>query len=89
MANNISGDKWLAVVEQATTPRQHVHTCSVQEYAGRLGGKTYVTPALVIIGKVVQLHEQFAWVTNSGSKEDYFDPVQGKWIAAKTKAARA
>jgi hypothetical protein len=43
----------------------------------------------VIIGKVVALHQQFSWIANSGTARDYFDPVQGKLIGAKTRAARA
>jgi len=30
----------------------------------------------VIIGKVVALHEQFAWLENSNSSEYYFKPVE-------------
>jgi uroporphyrin-III C-methyltransferase len=89
VANNIANDKWLAVIEQATTPLQHVYTCSVQEYAEKLGGRNYLSPSLVIIGKVVALYKQFGWLANNQTAEEYFDPVQGKWIAAKTKAARA
>jgi uroporphyrin-III C-methyltransferase len=89
VANNIAADKWVAVIEQATTPLQHVHTCSVQEYATTFGGKEYVSPSLVIIGKVVALHQQFRWLPESTSIDEYFDPVQGKWIAAKPNEARA
>ncbi|HYF33547.1 MAG TPA: uroporphyrinogen-III C-methyltransferase [Chitinophagaceae bacterium] len=89
VANNIDPAKWLAVVEQATTPLQHVHACSVQEYAVKFGGKAYRSPSLVIIGNVVRLHEQFKWLKNDTGNTGYFEEVQGKWIAAKTKAARA
>jgi uroporphyrin-III C-methyltransferase len=89
IGNNIGTDKWLAVIEQATTPGQRVHTCSVQEYSNRLGGKTYISPALVIIGRVVALYEQFGWLANNQNAEEYFDPVTGKWIAANSEAARA
>ena len=88
-SNNIAKDKWLAVVEQATTPLQRVYTCSVQEYADKLGGKTYTSPSIVIIGNVVRLHEQFSWLENSKQEGEYFEAVQGKLIAAKTKEARA
>lgn len=87
--HDIAPDKWLAVVEQATTPLQHVYACSVKEYAGKLGNRTYISPSLVIIGNVVRLHEQFRWVENNESRNEYFDAVQGKWITAKTRAARA
>lgn len=89
MENNIGPDKWLAVIEQATTPHQSVHTCSVQDYHKKLGGKTYISPSLVIVGKVVALHAQFSWLANNDNAEEYFDPVTGKWIAAKKTAASA
>lgn len=89
VANNIAPERWLAVVEQATTPLQRVYTCAVHEYAEKFGGNKYVSPSLVIIGNVVRLHEQFRWLENSKEQGEYFDAVQGKWISAKTKAARA
>jgi uroporphyrin-III C-methyltransferase/precorrin-2 dehydrogenase/sirohydrochlorin ferrochelatase/uroporphyrin-III C-methyltransferase len=89
IGNNIASDKWLAVIEQATTPLQRVHACSVQDYPRKLGGKTYISPSLVIVGTVVTLYEQFAWLANNKNAEEYFDPVTGKWIAADTEAARA
>ncbi len=72
---NISPDKLLAVAEQATTPLQHIHTCSLYEYETTLKGQRFVSPSLVIIGKVVNLHKDFAWLQNSNSKEYYFKPV--------------
>ena len=87
--NKIGADKWLAVVEQATTSVQSVHTCKVQDYHGTFGGKTYISPSLVIVGKVVALYEQFSWLANNDNAEEYFDPVTGKWIAAKKAAATA
>jgi uroporphyrin-III C-methyltransferase len=88
---NIGADKWLAVIEQATTPLQHVHHCNVLEYGARLRGKEYSSPSLVIIGKSVALHQQFKWLPDSASADSYFDPVQGKWIpqAINEKEARA
>jgi uroporphyrin-III C-methyltransferase/precorrin-2 dehydrogenase/sirohydrochlorin ferrochelatase/uroporphyrin-III C-methyltransferase len=73
--NNISSNKLLAVVEQATTPLQHVHICNMYDYSQQLQGQTFISPSLVIIGKVVALHEQFAWLQNSNSNEYYFKPV--------------
>lgn len=87
--NNIGPDKFLAVIEQATTPGQRVHTCSVQDYSRKLAGKTYISPSLVIIGKVVALYEQFGWLANNQNADEYFDPIMGKWITADTEAARA
>jgi len=77
--NNIGKDKHVAVIEQATTPLQNVYSCNVHDYANKFGNSNYVSPTLVIIGKVAALHKQFQWKENSDSKENYFAPV------AKTK----
>ena len=75
-ANNIHEDKLLAVVEQATTPLQNVHVSNLYNYKNKLKGQKYISPSLVIIGKVVSLHEQFAWFNNSNSSEYYFKPMK-------------
>ncbi|NDE09440.1 MAG: uroporphyrinogen-III C-methyltransferase [Chitinophagia bacterium] len=74
--NNIGEDKLLAVVEQATTPFQKVHQFNLYQYHQLAEGKIYASPTLVIIGKVVALHEKFAWLENTGSTEEYFKPVE-------------
>ncbi|MDQ6813577.1 MAG: uroporphyrinogen-III C-methyltransferase [Bacteroidota bacterium] len=73
--NNIAEDKLLAVVEQATTPLQRVHICNLYQYQQQLKGRSFISPSLVIIGKVVALHQQFAWLKNSNSSDYYFKPV--------------
>jgi uroporphyrin-III C-methyltransferase len=79
-ANNIHEDKLLAVVEQATTPLQNVHVSNLYNYKNKLKGQKYISPSLVIIGKVVSLHEQFAWLNNSNSSEYYFKPMKSREI---------
>jgi uroporphyrin-III C-methyltransferase len=74
LKNNIAEDKLLAVVEQATTPMQNVHISSLIEYEQNLAGKTFASPTLVIIGKVVALQEKFAWIKNAPSAGEYFKP---------------
>jgi uroporphyrin-III C-methyltransferase len=76
--NNIAEDKLLAVVEQATTPLQNVYTCSLYEFETRLRNRSFLSPSLIIIGKVVRLHEQFKWLENSGSHENYFTTIKNK-----------
>jgi uroporphyrin-III C-methyltransferase len=61
VAHSISPNKWLAVIEQATTAFQRVHTCRIGDYSGNPGKKEYSSPTLVIIGKVVELHDSFRW----------------------------
>ena len=86
--NNIAADKLLAVVEQATTPLQTVHVTNLYDYATTLKGRNFISPSLVIIGKVVQLHEKFAWLSNSDSKEHYFKPVGKIDIATQEQAKK-
>ena len=73
---NINPEKLLAIVEQATTPMQNVHISSLYEYNTNCKGRLFASPSLVIIGKVVALHQQFAWLPNNQSKEIYFKPVE-------------
>jgi uroporphyrin-III C-methyltransferase/precorrin-2 dehydrogenase/sirohydrochlorin ferrochelatase/uroporphyrin-III C-methyltransferase len=73
--HKIDSNKLLAVIEQATTPLQNVHVTNLYKYDEQLRGSTFVSPSLVIIGKVVALHEQFKWIENSNSAAHYFKPL--------------
>lgn len=79
----------LAVVEQATTPLQQIHTCTLETYAEKLAAATLKSPSLVIIGKVVDLHQQFAWLQNTPAADEYFDAVEGKLVVYGKEAKRA
>jgi uroporphyrin-III C-methyltransferase len=72
---NIDQEKLLAVIEQATTPLQNVHITSLYDYEKALKGRSFISPSLVIIGKVVALHEKFAWLPDVESTDIYFKPV--------------
>ena len=78
--NNITDDKLLAVIEQATTPLQRVNVINIYDYAKEWKDKKFLSPSLVIIGKVVALHEQFSWMNNSSAQEYYFKPVDEQAI---------
>ena len=75
---HIDKNKQLAVIEQATTTYQQVYTSSLYEYENTLKGKSFLSPSLIIIGKVVGLQEQFKWFEGSGLGEYYFKPLTGK-----------
>jgi uroporphyrin-III C-methyltransferase len=77
-AYHIDASKMLAVIEQATTPLQQVHTTGLYQYHERFAGQQFRSPSLVIIGKVVSLQEQFAWLPNISSTEHYFEPLTGR-----------
>jgi len=75
LSNKISEEKLLAIIEQATTPFQQVHVSSLYEYELKLKGKEFISPSLVIIGKVVNLQEKFGWIANSDTRESYFEQL--------------
>jgi len=83
----IAKEKLIAVIEQATTPLQNVHVSEIHTYSEKFGGKAFISPSLIIIGKVVSLHEQFAWLGNNNSAEQYFKP--GAFIQKETKQAKS
>jgi uroporphyrin-III C-methyltransferase len=72
---NIDPQKLLAIIEQATTPLQNVHITSLYDFAANFKGRSFVSPSIVIIGKVVALHQKYAWLNNSESSDHYFKPV--------------
>jgi uroporphyrin-III C-methyltransferase len=79
-ANNIDKNKLLAIIEQATTPFQNVHITGLYDFEKQFSEKSFISPSLVIIGKVVALHERFAWLPNSNSNEYYFKPMTSQII---------
>ena len=75
LQHGIAEDRWLAVIEQATTPRQNVYSYPIHDYLSAAGGNTYVSPALIIIGKVAALSSAFKWQPDSQNREHYFPPI--------------
>jgi len=71
----IAADRWVAVIEQATTPFQRVHSWPVHRYPDEAAGRRYASPTLIIIGRVAALHSSFQWLANSGGKELYFPSI--------------
>ena len=80
-SNNIDKNKLLAIIEQATTPFQKVHITGLYEFENTCKGQSFISPSLIIIGKVVALHERFAWLANSNSNEYYFKPMPRQVIS--------
>jgi len=73
--HKVSDSKQLAVIEQATTTYQQVYVSGIYEYETKLKGQEFLSPSLIIIGKVVGLQQQFQWFTGSDLKEYYFKPL--------------
>ena len=73
--HHISEEKFFCIVEQATTPYQRVTTCPIRQYAKLCEGKSYISPSLVIIGKVAGLQQQFQWLPSSEVRKQYFPEI--------------
>jgi uroporphyrin-III C-methyltransferase/precorrin-2 dehydrogenase/sirohydrochlorin ferrochelatase/uroporphyrin-III C-methyltransferase len=77
LQHGIGEDRWVAVIEQATTPQQQVISYAVHDYLAAAGGAIYRSPSLIIIGRVVALQPAFQWLHSvSQHSEPYFPPVQ-------------
>jgi uroporphyrin-III C-methyltransferase/precorrin-2 dehydrogenase/sirohydrochlorin ferrochelatase/uroporphyrin-III C-methyltransferase len=84
--NKINEDKLLAVIEQATTPFQKITVYNLYKEKEELRSRTFISPSLVIIGRVVGLHEQFKWQENLITDEYYFKPILNTIPAKKSKS---
>jgi uroporphyrin-III C-methyltransferase len=75
----IHPDKSIAVIEQATTPHQKVFSTRIHLYEQELGIRNYVSPTLVIVGKVAGLHDELKWMTQEETEGSlYFKPIAKK-----------
>jgi uroporphyrin-III C-methyltransferase/precorrin-2 dehydrogenase/sirohydrochlorin ferrochelatase/uroporphyrin-III C-methyltransferase len=72
--HHIAADKMIAVIEQATTPMQHVTVSGIYEFESS-SHRPFVSPSLLIIGKVVSLNKSFGWIPNNEDQEHYFNPI--------------
>jgi uroporphyrin-III C-methyltransferase len=73
LLHGIEKEKGLAIVQQATTPNQKTIVYSFGELETKELPEFEYVPTLLIIGKVVNLHQQFAWFTEKNTTESYFD----------------
>jgi uroporphyrin-III C-methyltransferase len=77
--NKADASKLVAVVEEATTPAQKISLCNLYEESKNFTQRKWASPSLVIIGRVVALHQQFNWLKNDLPEvEGYFPPVAAK-----------
>jgi uroporphyrin-III C-methyltransferase/precorrin-2 dehydrogenase/sirohydrochlorin ferrochelatase/uroporphyrin-III C-methyltransferase len=72
-------DMPLAIIEQATTPFQKVELHTIKT-AGAVSVDLIQTPALMIIGKVVELHQQFNWFSPGQQTASYFSELPGQTV---------
>lgn len=72
--HNIDPCKKIAMIAQATTPMQQVFVSGIYDADENIAQK-FISPSLIIIGKVVNLNASFAWVANHDQPEHYFNPI--------------
>lgn len=84
LQHGIGEDRWVAVIEQATTPQQRVSSYPIHQYLQAAAGCEYLSPSLIIIGRTAALQSAYQWLPDSlpGSHKDqralYFPAVRQK-----------
>jgi siroheme synthase len=72
----IAQDRFIAVIEQATTPQQKVYSAPIHLYEREFGKRSYLSPTLVIVGKVAALHSSLKWKQETETENEYyFKPI--------------
>jgi len=72
----VSDEKWVAVIEQATTPNQSVLSYPINEFLLATEEVKFKSPSVIIIGKVAKLYKRFQWKESYHGTEDFFEPLQ-------------
>jgi uroporphyrin-III C-methyltransferase/precorrin-2 dehydrogenase/sirohydrochlorin ferrochelatase/uroporphyrin-III C-methyltransferase len=80
---DIAADKWVAVIEQATTPMQRVSAWPIHAFLPAMAGVQYASPTLIIIGRVASLHADFQWLADGRKEGLYFPPVPAPASASR------
>ena len=73
LENEASINTPLAVIEQATTKYQKVHISTIEKCTDDFKEIEFSSPALIIVGEVVALHEKFQWFTANGAGSVFKD----------------
>ncbi len=61
MEHGLPADLPIALVQQATTPRQRVFTGTLGDMPERIASEEIKPPTLIIVGNVVKLHDKLNW----------------------------
>src|SRR6476620_7286047 len=85
-ANNVSTEKSLALIEQATTPNQRVRVVEFNKDIDP-SSISFISPALLIVGKTVALHERVKWKKNYEGADYSFKPLTAAMSTADVEEA--
>ena len=61
MEHGMPAETPIALVQQATTPRQRVFTGTLGDMPERIANEEVKAPTLIIVGNVVKLHDKLNW----------------------------
>jgi uroporphyrin-III C-methyltransferase len=75
LCHGVAGDRWITIIEQATTPEQQITNYPIHEYLHAIANRSWHSPSLVIIGKVGALQQDFQWLPDQSSSTPYFIPI--------------
>ena len=73
--NQIQSDKLLAIVQQATTMFQQVDVYNLYHFDATFTADVLASPTLLIVGRVVALHQKFNWIEANKNSQAYFNPL--------------
>jgi siroheme synthase len=65
----------ILLAEQATTPLEVVTFSTLQDCVTAWENRTFLSPALLIIGEVASLHQQFGWKQHLSKATAFFPEV--------------
>ncbi len=74
LQNGVDEEKKMAIIQQATTPMQHIETLRLKDYVSE-EHEGLISPSLIIIGNVVNLYQHFGWLNNCNSGHEYFKTI--------------
>lgn len=67
-----AAERGIALIAQATTPQQQVRVWKLGEFPAAAEREELLSPALVVIGRVTELHRRFAWMPENPQPQEYF-----------------
>lgn len=65
----------LLVVEQASTSNQYVHQFLLEDFLSEQSNIRFISPSIIIVGKVAALYDQFSWYDIPSDRSAYFQPL--------------
>lgn len=89
--NGIDKTKYLSIIQQATTPFQQVFTYQFADLKEAPGKQEFISPSLLVIGRVPELHSSYCWQQQLPSEqvEAFFRPSTSHAIEVIGNAKRS